>query len=371
LISIDSTSCNISDTSYLNIRVRNDRAEISFTSQKLAPCDSLKYQFNNTSTAPANKPFTAQSFQWDFGDGTTIISNQPTIIHSYPAPGTYKVALRLIDTAYCNYPDSATQQLRIAANVKAQFETSPTGCAPYTAVFTNTSLAGQQFFWDFGDGTTSTEESPTHTYNFTGTYVVRLRVVDPSTCNITDSTSHTIIVFNNPTANFTFDPTSPKENTPITFKNFSTGAVLYKWTFGDGDSLVTTKIDTAISHIYNATGTYNVCLYATNAAGCVDSVCKEVQAIIVPIVDVPNAFTPNGDGKNDFVSVKGFGIEKMDWRIYNRWGQLIFQTGNTTQGWDGKYNGVLQPQEVYVYVLNVTFTNGTTYRKKGDITLLR
>ena len=61
----------------------------------------------------------------------------------------------------------------------------------------------------------------------------------------------------------------------------------------------------------------------------------------------------------------------MDWRIYNRWGQLIFQTGNTKQGWDGKYNGVLQPQEVYVYVLNVTFTNGTTYRKKGDITLLR
>ena len=371
LISIDSMSCNIADTSYLNIRVRGDKAKVSFTSSKLAPCDSLKYQFNNTSVPPAGKPFTPQSFQWDFGDGTTITTSQSPLIHSYPASGTYNVALRLIDTSYCNYPDSATLQLRIAANVKAQFETPPVGCVPYTAVFTNTSLAGQQFFWDFGDGGTSTEESPTHLYNTAGTYVVRLRVVDPSTCNVTDSTQQTITVFDNPTAAFTYEPTTAKENTPYVFKNNSTGAVLYKWKFGDGDSLVTENIDATVSHIYNASGTYTVCLYATNSAGCTDSTCQQVQAIIVPLVDVPNAFTPNGDGVNDNVSVKGFGIEKMDWRIYNRWGQLVFQTGNTTQGWDGKYNGVLQPQEVYVYVLNVTYTDGKSYRKKGDITLLR
>ena len=81
---------------------------------------------------------------------STLISNAPNVIHSYPASGTYNVALRLIDTGYCNSPDSATLQLRIAANVKAQFETPPAGCVPYTAVFNNTSLAGQQFFWDFG-----------------------------------------------------------------------------------------------------------------------------------------------------------------------------------------------------------------------------
>jgi gliding motility-associated-like protein len=371
LISIDSMSCNIADTSYMNIRVRGDQAKISFTSQKLAPCDSLKYMFTNTSTPPAGKPFTPQSFQWSFGDGTTTITNQSPLTHIYPASGTYNVALHLIDTNYCNYPDSAILQLRIAANVKAQFETSPVGCVPYNALFTNTSLAGQQFFWDFGEGSTSTDESPTHLYTSTGTYVVKLRVVDPSTCNVTDSTQQTITVFDNPTASFTYEPTTAKENTPYVFTNNSTGAVLYKWKFGDGDSLVTAKIDATVSHIYNASGVYNVCLYATNTAGCTDSTCQQVQAIIVPLVDVPNAFTPNGDGVNDNVSVKGFGIQKMDWRIYNRWGQLIFQTGNTTQGWDGKYNGVLQPQEVYVYVLNVTFTDGKTYRKKGDITLLR
>ncbi len=355
LISIDSMSCNIADTSYLNIRVRDDKADISFTSAKLPPCDSLKYQFNNTSTAPAGKPFGPQSFQWDFGDGTTIITNQLSITHSYPAPGTYNVALRLLDTAYCNSPDSATKQLRLAANVKAQFETPPSGCVPYTAVFTNKSLAGQQFFWDFGDGSTSTDMDPTHVYNSTGTYIVRLVAVDSSTCNRIDSTRQTIIVSDKPTASFSYAPQPPKENTAIVFTNSSFGAILYKWMFGDGDTLVTTKRDSLVSHIYNATGTYNACLVAYNSFGCTDTA----------------SFTPNGDGMNDFVTVKGFGIEKMDWRIYNRWGTPVFQTGNIKQGWDGKYKGSLQPQEVYVYVLDVTFSDGTRYRKKGDITLLR
>lgn len=371
LISVDSATCNISDTSYLNIRVRDDQAFISFTSAKLPPCDSLKYQFNNTSTAPGGKPFNSQSFQWAFGDGTTIITNDSVVTHTYVAPGTYNVALRLIDTAYCNYPDSAAQKLRVAANVNAQFETPAAGCVPYNAVFTNTSLAGQQFFWDFGDGTTSTEESPTHLYNFTGSYLVKLTVTDAETCNKIDSTSKTITVSDKPTAGFTYSPTTPKENTPFEFTNLSTGATLYKWLFGDGDSVVTTKRDTLVTHIYNTTGTYNVCLIAYNVYGCTDTSCYEVQAIIVPLVDVPNAFTPNGDGVNDYVTVKGFGIQKMDWRIYNRWGQLIYRSGSTKTGWDGRYNGTLQPQEVYVYILDITFTDGTNYRKKGDITLLR
>lgn len=371
LISIDSLTCNIADTAFLTIRVRDDKADISFTSLKLQPCDSLKYQFTNTSVAPVTKPFGPASFEWSFGDGTTLISNAPTVVHSFPASGTYNVALRLVDTGYCNSPDSATLQLRIAANVKAQFETPAAGCAPYAAVFNNTSLAGQQFFWDFGDGTTSTDVNPVHTYNFVDTYTIKLIVVDQQTCNITDSTQQTIIVSAKPTAGFTFGPKPPQENTPTEFTNFSFGANLYKWTFGDGDSLITANRDTLIKHIYNTTGTFNVCLVAFNQFGCTDTLCQVVQSIIVPLIDVPNAFTPNGDGVNDKVTVKGYGIQKMDWRIYNRWGALVFQSNSPTVGWDGMYKGTLQPQEVYVYVLDVTFSDGTNYRKKGDITLLR
>ncbi|NNV53831.1 DUF7948 domain-containing protein [Limnovirga soli] len=371
LISIDSLTCNIADTSYTRIRVRDDSAYINFNTLKLPPCQSLNYQFNNISVAPPLKPFNANSFEWSFGDGTTLISNALTLTHAYPAPGTYNVVLRLIDTAYCNYPDSVTIQLRIASNVKAQFETPPSGCVPYTLPINNTSLAGTEFLWDFGDGNTFSGQQPVYTYFIPGTYTIKLVVIDSNTCNIIDSTQQTITVSAKPIAIFTYSPQPSEENTPTIFTNFSLGGISYKWKFGDGDSLVTTNRDSLISHIYAATGTYNACLTTTNQFGCDSTVCQPVQAIIRPVLGVPNAFTPNGDGVNDKIFVKAFGIDKMSWRIYNRWGQLIYTSNSISDGWDGKYNGVLQPQEVYVYVLDVTFTDGTQSRKKGDITLLR
>jgi len=372
LISVDSASCNIADTSYTHIIVKNNRANLSFLTQKLQPCDSLNYLFTNTSTAPASVPFNDTSFVWDFGDGTKLTAGLlPPVRHTYAATGRYTVILNLVDTSYCNYPDADTAILRIATNVKAQFQTPPFGCAPYDAVFDNTSLAGQQFNWDFGDGTTSTQEYPVHTYSTPGTYTVKLVVTDTSTCNKIDSTSTTIVVSPKPTAAFSYTPVQPEENKQTTFTNSSIGATSYKWLFGDGDSLITVRRDTIVTHIYNATGTYNVCLIAYNQYGCTDTTCQYVQALIVPLVDVPNAFTPNGDGINDFIYVKGYGISKMSWKIYNRWGALIYLGNSQKTGWDGKYKGVLQPQEVYTYILDVEFTDGKKYQKRGDITLLR
>lgn len=372
LIAIDSTTCNIADTAYINIHARNDKAIIGFTKVKLPPCDSLKYEFTNISVAPVGKPFNSQSFEWVFGDGTTLVSNAPVVTHSYAAAGTYRIVLRLIDTSYCNSPDSAEVTIRIAINVKAQFETPPFGCAPYLAFFNNTSLGGQQYFWDFGDGSPiDNNESPTHLYTNPGTYIIKLVVIDPSTCNITDSTLQTIIVSPKPTADFSFTPIPPQENTYTTFFNSSVGGTHYKWLFGDGDSLVTIQRDTIVKHIYNASGVFTVCLIAYNDYDCTDTICKPVQSIILPLLDVPNAFTPNSDGVNDFVRVRGFGITQMNWKIFNRWGTLVFQSTNPNAGWNGYYRGTLQPQEVYVYVLDVTFSDKSKYQKKGDITLLR
>jgi gliding motility-associated-like protein len=370
LISIDSNACNISDTAYATLRVRNDEAFLSFTSAKLPPCESTTYQFTNTSVAPPGQPFKNTSFRWDFGDNTpTVVAGPQPVNHTYAALGTYRVKLVLIDTTYCNAPDSLVDTIRIAPNVKAAFQTPPGGCAPYTAVFKNTSLGGQQFFWDFGDGTTSTLSNPTHLYPTPGSYLVKLKAVDPATCNIEDSTNFTITVSDKPTAAFTYTPTVPQENSPVTLFNSSIGAVRYKWDFGDGDTLSTSSVE-AIAHIYNKTGTFNTCLVAINQFGCRDTTCQPVQAIVVPALDVPNAFTPNGDGINDKVFVRGFGIERMVWRIYNRWGTLVFQTSSQSNGWDGMYKGALQPKEVYNYVLSVEFSDGTKYDKKGDITLL-
>jgi len=368
LISVDSSKCIISDTAYTTIRVRTDRAELAATAAKMLPCESLNFEFTNTSVAPPGKPFHDSTFTWDFGDGSAPITTGPgKIQHEFPAPGTYSVQLSLADTNYCNAPDTFTIQMRVAPNVVAKFETPPEGCVPYHAIFTNISEAGQSFYWDFGDGTSSTEFSPEHDYNTEGTYRVKLMVVDSMTCNISDSAFFTINVRLGPTAGFTFSPVQPQENTPTSFTNTSMNAVSYKWYFGDGD----TSMQVNPAHQFNSSGEFNTCLIAYNQYGCADTICQPVSALVSPLIAVANAFSPNGDGVNDKVFVRGYAIGKMVFRIYNRWGQLIYQTTDRTQGWDGKYKGVLQPMDAYAYTLEVEFTDGSKATKKGDITLLR
>jgi gliding motility-associated-like protein len=370
LVAVDSATCNIRDTSYVHILVKDNKAVLNFTPVKLNPCDSFKYRFDNSSTATI--PFNNASFSWDFGDGSPRqVAGTASVFHNYTAPGTYNVKLILSDSAFCNSPDSFTVQLRVASLVKAQFTTPPAGCAPYNAVFNNTSLAGQSFHWDFGDGGTSTDINPTHLYAGAGTYTVRLTANDPATCNVTDTTSTTITVQDKPVADFSFAPDPPVENTPTSFSNQSSAdAVRFVWNFGDGDTLATNS-RAIVSHQYNATGTFNACLVALNVAGCADTACKPVSAIVVPAVDVPNAFTPQSGDVNNKIFVKGFGIGKMRFIIWNRWGQKVFETNDKNVGWDGKYNGALQPMDVYAYTLDVEFFDGKRVTKKGDITLIR
>lgn len=372
-IAVDSATCNMRDTAYINLYVRNDEAFLRIETEKLLPCESLSYEFRNLSTlSPTAKPFGPASFIWDFGDGVrTPPIGTGAVTHNYTSPGTYQVKLILVDPGYCNSIDSIPLELRVAPLVKAQFETPDTGCAPYEAVFTNTSLAGQIFTWDFGDGSGSNEVNPTHLYQNPGTYTITLTAFDDGTCNKTDFTRKTITVASKPTAAFTHTPVVPQVNTPTIFYNQSSpDGVLYKWLFGDGDSTIKTTRDTTL-HQYNATGVYNACLIIYNAAGCTDTVCHEVRAEIDPLLDVPNAFTPGRFGKNARINVEGFGIGRMVFRIYNRWGQKVFETNDRRIGWDGTFNGQPQPMDVYGYTLDVEFTDGTKAKKVGDITLIR
>ncbi len=372
LIGIDPTTCNIRDTSYINIRVGDLQAFLDFTPVKVGSCTSFQYQFNNLSTAPPARPFTATSFSWSFGDGTPpVIGGMNPVTHTYPGPGTYTVILTLRDSVYCNFPVADTLQLSISESVDAIFTTDPSGCVPYTASFTNESVGGLSFEWFFGDGNTSTAANPTHTYNTPGTYNVVMVATDPNTCNVTDTARFTINVYSIPVANFSYVPVTPDINTPHTFTNLSSAdAVRFKWVFGDGDSLVTTS-RAPVVHQYNTTGTFDACLIAFNVAGCSDTACQQITTTIIPLVDVPNAFTPQSGDVNSVVMVRGFGITKMRFIIWNRWGQKVFETANRLEGWNGKFKGRLQPMDVYVYTLDIEFFDGTKTTKKGDITLIR
>ncbi len=381
LVAVDPNTCNVRDSSFMNIKVGDVKANLAPAWQPFGPgCPKFTYEFINNSTNTNALPFLATTFEWDFGDGSprvpAPVGAANAVYHTYPALGTYKPKLILHDPRFCNDPDDSTFTISIADNVKAIISTPATGCKPYLAQINSASLNAVQWQWNFGDPTspdnTSTLENPSHLYVNTGTYTITLTAINPGTCNISHDTTFTIQVFDAPVPDFDWNPKPPlPENTPTIFTNLSSSdAVRFKWDFGDGDSILTTS-RAPVSHQYNTSGTFNACLTAYNAANCDSTICKPVQAFIISLVDVPNAFTPNSGDINSVVKVMGFGIGKMTFTIWNRWGQKVFETNNRFQGWDGKVGGVVQPMDVYAYTLNIEFTDGTKATKKGDITLIR
>jgi gliding motility-associated-like protein len=117
------------------------------------------------------------------------------------------------------------------------------------------------------------------------------------------------------------------------------------------------------SHAYNSQGDLSVLLVVRDINGCLDSIRKDISVILLP--DVPTAFSPNGDSQNDFFLVRGGPFKSINVRVYNNWGQLIFETNDQLEGWDGKFKGVDQPLGVYVWVVEVEMLNSKTIKKTG------
>lgn len=376
LISQDINTCNEQDTSYVTIRVRSDAvSSLRYSYISVPPCGNRVFQFTNLAVAPPGGSFTNTSFEWDFGDGSPkVIRDKSPVNHQFPADGTYLVRLTLKDPSFCNENDYYEAIVRVSSSFEPDFS-ADTACLGTATDFVYTGSGGQVFEWNFGDGTpvVSTNGDASHTYAAAGVYTVTLRVTDLNTCDVDKTKTFTkdILVSPNPTSLYDYTPRISRPNEIFQFTNLSSGGVRYQWDFGDGIVISTNQRDTTIRHTFNATGTYNVCLYTINAAGCVVRYCEPITAEVNPLFDVPNAFTPNGDGVNDRIYVRGFGIAKMTWRIYNRWGTVVYTSADPLEGWDGKYNGKIQPQGVYHYTVEIEFSDKKKAAKKGDITLLK
>ena len=373
LVSVDSSTCNIVDTSYVVIMIRSDSASLRLTNTKIGTCLSNTYEFDNrASIAPPGKPFKPNSFIINYGDGSPNQSmGAQTIQHIYPSPGIYNGWMVLIDTNYCNHPDTLFFRINIVAIIKAQSTPPPTGCVNSPTRFTNSSIGGNNLMWYFGDGDSSAVENPSHIYTSTSTFTVKLIIYDSTSCNKKDSISFPYTISVSPISQFDYTPNPPQTNTAVNFINQSSGGNKYVWFYGDGDSLVTLNYNQNVNHIYTATATYNSCLKVYNQFNCFDTICKPIAAKVSTLFDVPSAFSPNGNGTNDKIYVKGFGIKTMKWQIYNRWGVLVFTSSSLSDGWDGTYQGKLQAQDVYHYSLAIVFFDDTKATKTGDITLLR
>ncbi len=214
----------------------------------------------------------AATWVWDFGDGNTSTQQNPT--HVYAAPGTYNVKLKAGTTVGC--PDSVVIPVTVDADPVAQFA-PPTQCG-LTGTYTDQSFVpnGQGnitgWLWNFGDGNTSTQQSPTHTYAQSGQYNVSLTVTSSNGCNNTFTVPLATNAY--PNANFTGSTECHLDSTAFTDQSVVqlTNITNWLWFFGDG----TTSTQQHPNHVYQAPGTYNVTLIAGTAANCTDTITQQI-----------------------------------------------------------------------------------------------
>ncbi len=226
------------------------------------------------------------------------------------------------------------------------------------------------WFWDFGDGTISNEQNPIHIYTLPGTYDVVLHVNDKGECPGQKIISKQIIVREPLSFAVNREPqqdTLYLPNSTVRFiyseNSLTNSAVSYYWSFGDGGY----SEEVSPVYTYDVPGIYTVKLAVSDSKGCVFE--KNVAQIVVirPEVEVPNVFTPNGDGVNDELRFQYEGSESFEVNVYDRWGRVVFQANTPNAVWRGKMQGKEDaPEGVYFYAVKV---GDTLYR--GTITLVR
>ena len=245
------------------------------------------------------------------------------------------------------------------------------GCEPLLVNFSNSSSGSVSCFWDFGSEGTSTDcVGPSISYSV-GSYDVSLTITDANGCVNTLDSLNMINSYAYPNADFTFGPQPTTVlNADIEFTNLSSGGANYNWDFSGLDQ--STSFEGSFT--FPDTGVYVVELLVTSLDGCSDSI--SYPLVIGPelIVYTPNAFTPDGDTRNDVFmpSVLGYVPSSYQFMVFNRWGEVIFQSQHANVGWDGTVNGVQAPNDVYVWKLSLrSEATNLDYSYKGHVTLVR
>jgi len=334
----------------------------AFTSNNA--CPTFPITFTDASTTSVG---TVTNWNWNFGDASPNSTTQnPT--HTYPVGGPYNIMLIVTSSNGC--VDTVVQTLNVFEKPVAAFNANGI-CQNEGTLFTDLSTVNgstiTSWIWNFGDSQSSTLQNVTHYYATNGTYNTTLIVQSAQGC--LDTVVQAVNVLAGPLANFNSSDFTGNVNQPINFTDQSSNnPISWFWDFGDSSADSTSTLQNP-THVYGQGGYYDVCLIVTDANGCSDTICK-TEIISMP-PDVPSGFSPNGDGVNDIFYVYGGPFKKLRFRIYNNWGELIFESNDQRTGWDGKRDGIEQPIGVYVYTVEGTTEDDEFHKLSGDVTLLR
>ena len=351
----------------LTVSVNQDLSILAFSDQLICLGDSTS--ISSLASGGNGGPYV---YSWDQGLG----SGQS---HNVSPSATTLYTVTASDG--CETPDvSASVTISVSPIPSISFSgDNLSGCLPVTTTFNELNVpAGSQCFWNFGDGNVSTDCGPVnHSYNVPGCWDVSLSIITPDGCSSSFTQTQYVCVYDYPTASFSYGPQPTTiMNTTIDFNNQSLDASSYLWTFENGIGTSSSTSENPSFTFPNETeGVYEVCLEVENDFGCTDVSCNTVVINDVFLVWVPNAFTPGGSDliNNEFMPVvNGVNISDYEFYVFNRWGELIYESYYPGEGWDGTYQGAMSQQDAYVWKLVVTDEAfGNIHEYVGHVLLLK
>ena len=329
-------------------------------------CDSGIVYFTNYTIA--NDPIT--SSVWNFDDGSTSTDKDP--VHYFGTPDRYEVSLNVTTQAGCT--SSLVDTIRVYRTPDPSINSLDIACIN-TPVLFNGDLAFADtalvYKWDFGNGKNSAVQNASSVFTTTGTFKISLEVANRLGCKNSDTKD--IVVAPLPVITMGPDPVIPVGtgiDLPVTY---SSNIRVYTWSPTNNLSCADCPIPYA-----NPKFTSKYKINVTDSNGC-----RANSDITVRVVCtdknyyVPNTFTPNNDGMNDVFYPRGSSIDRIQsMRVFNRWGQLVFEKKNftansITDGWNGMFQGRPANMDTYVYIIEYLCENGEIVPVKGNVTLIR
>jgi gliding motility-associated-like protein len=344
-----------------------DSATKSITINAL-PTGSVQTPVTNNICSGSSLLLTAtggDSYQWRLNGNPISGANSAT--YEAFVPGVYTATL--ISSASCSAPASGSISLSLLSKPTAAF-TYQNNCVNVPVLFSNASSRSQSgavtYAWSFGNGSFSSQSTPSEQlYSTVGNYIAKLVIVSTA-CPLLSDTILKIIQIVAPEAGIRYPAINVIKNVPYLLQARDIG-VNYSWLPLSGIS---------DPHISNPSYNYSVGadyrINITNAAGCTTVDSLLIRAFDKTGVYVPKAFAPNYNGNNELLRPILVRISTINYfRVYSRWGQLMYQTKNIGEGWNGTFKGATQPIETYTWIFEGVDYNGIIIRETGKTTLLR
>ncbi len=313
----------------------------------------------------------ANGYDWEINDEP--VADETNTSFTFDAVGDYEISLTASNQFGC--ASTSTVLYEVHPSPTAEMSILPAeGCVPLLVEFLNTSSGAATYTWNFGDGSTSNATEPIHVYSVAGLYDVDLIATSVEGCTDTLSADEAVQAFANPIASFSMFPEATDIYNPnVLFINDSWGAENAEWRFGDGN----VSFNFNAENLYEIGGSFNVTLIVESGPGCSDTVSRTLVIQDIFNLYVPNSFTPDQDGINEYFKpmLTGFSlIEKYSFTVFDRWGTVLFDTNDPELPWIGDVRGGngFAKDDVYNWLVKVQLKGSDKEREyTGHVILVR